>query len=80
MNTLRLLLLIFIINAADSLIIHTSFGHLEGAEIGDYHLFKKIPFAKPPVGNLRFQKPEAAGKWDGIRSAIGEVLYRIKAI
>jgi para-nitrobenzyl esterase len=31
--------------------------------------FKGIPFAAPPVGNLRWKAPQAAAKWEGIRPA-----------
>jgi para-nitrobenzyl esterase len=29
--------------------------------------FKGIPFAAPPVGNLRWKAPEPAAKWTGVR-------------
>jgi para-nitrobenzyl esterase len=32
-------------------------------------LFKRIPYAAPPVGQLRWKKPEPAKAWDGIRKA-----------
>ena len=31
------------------------------------HTFLGIPYAKSPVGDLRFRKPEPAPAWDGIR-------------
>ncbi|CAJ0593573.1 unnamed protein product [Cylicocyclus nassatus] len=33
------------------------------------NIFKHIPYAAPPVGDLRFQKAQAPEKWDGIRDA-----------
>ncbi|XP_024083442.1 liver carboxylesterase-like isoform X1 [Cimex lectularius] len=32
-----------------------------------YYSFMKIPYAKPPVGNLRFRNPEPRGAWYGLR-------------
>ncbi|XP_037296197.1 juvenile hormone esterase-like [Manduca sexta] len=34
-----------------------------------YHSFKGIPYATPPVGNLRFKAPEPATPWTGTRDA-----------
>ena len=31
--------------------------------------FTRIPYAKPPIGNLRFSPPEPAEPWDGILDA-----------
>lgn len=32
-------------------------------------VFKGIPFAAPPVGDLRWEQPQPAANWDGVRSA-----------
>ena len=34
-----------------------------------YTVFKKVPFAKPPVGDLRFRKPVHHGPWNGTLDA-----------
>jgi para-nitrobenzyl esterase len=35
----------------------------------DVRVFKGIPFAAPPVGDLRWKAPQPAAKWDGVRKA-----------
>ena len=50
--------------------ISTPVGIVEGiAENKNVIAFKGIPFAKPPIGELRWKAPVPIEKWNGIRSA-----------
>lgn len=44
-------------------------GELHGIDAGDLRVFWNIPFAAPPVDDLRFRDPEAVVSWDGVRDA-----------
>ena len=45
-------------------------GTLETSSAGTpYPVFYGIPYARPPLGELRFRRPEPAGPWNGTRSA-----------
>src|SRR6204780_3265210 len=44
-------------------------GKLEGNDQGGLIVFKGIPFAKPPVGALRWLPPEKPASWTGVRDA-----------
>jgi para-nitrobenzyl esterase len=41
-------------------------GQLEGVVSGGVAAFKGIPFAAPPVGDLRWKAPQAALPWGGV--------------
>lgn len=45
-------------------------GKIRGLIVGEDHdvyAYKGIPFAKPPVGDLRWREPVAPDKWDGVK-------------
>ena len=50
-------------------IAKTSYGKLSGVEMEGYTVFKGIPYAKPPVGELRWKLPEKPDAWEGVRAA-----------
>ena len=35
----------------------------------DVRVYRGIPFAAPPVGDLRWKAPQPAAKWQGVRKA-----------
>ncbi|KPV40903.1 carboxylesterase/lipase family protein [Alicyclobacillus ferrooxydans] len=52
-----------------SLIIQTSCGKVQGTFEGSVAVWKGIPFAKAPVGKLRFQAPQPREPWEGVFDA-----------
>ena len=50
-------------------VVCTQYGQLQGAVEGNYRAFRAIPFAAPPVGNLRWRPPVAPASWQGVRNA-----------
>ncbi|XP_042571859.1 carboxylesterase 1D-like [Cyprinus carpio] len=61
--------------AEDGLVLQTKLGALKGEYVKAkgkdtvVHSYLGVPFAKPPVGPLRFSPPQPAEKWDGVRDA-----------
>ncbi len=50
-------------------VIYTKLGGIEGVEQEDCLLFAGIPYAKPPVGELRFRAPQEMEPWEGVLRA-----------
>lgn len=44
-------------------------GKLQGVERDGMVMYKNIPYAAPPVGELRWRPPQAAPSWTGVRDA-----------
>ena len=51
------------------LVVRTDKGAVRGAYAGSAREFLGIPYAAPPTGALRWQPPQPATRWTGIRSA-----------
>src|ERR1700689_4576891 len=47
-------------------------GLLRGRSEGSTWVFKGIPFAAPPVGDLRWKAPVPSYPWQGVRDAFKE--------
>ncbi len=45
-------------------------GLVEGSATGEVLSFKGIPFAAPPLGDLRWRAPQPAQPWNGVRAAV----------
>ncbi|CCD68892.1 Gut esterase 1 [Caenorhabditis elegans] len=50
-------------------IVETNYGKVEGIEYEGAEVFLAIPFAKPPVDDLRFEKPVAPDPWEDVYPA-----------
>lgn len=53
----------------DGLSIATSEGTIRGRGTEDHRIFEGIPFARPPVGDLRLRAPRPPARWTGVRDA-----------
>ena len=49
--------------------IKTAYGLIEGVECCNYTVYRGVPFAKPPVGELRWKAPERPDAWEGVLKA-----------
>ena len=54
---------------AQSSAVHTDSGNLRGVIQGAIESFKGVPFAAPPVGELRWRAPQPVKPWTGVRNA-----------
>jgi para-nitrobenzyl esterase len=55
-------------NAAPG-VVRIDSGELEGVVAGEIVSFKNIPYAAPPIGELRWRAPQPVTAWQGVRKA-----------
>ena len=51
----------------DLSVVKTEAGLVSGTVKDDIHIFKGIPFAAPPVGDLRWKAPQPMQHWSGVK-------------
>ncbi|RYD67199.1 MAG: carboxylesterase family protein, partial [Sphingomonadales bacterium] len=54
---------------AQTPVVQTPAGGVQGSEQGQVRIFKGIPFAQAPIGAMRWKPPVAMPAWDGVRKA-----------
>jgi para-nitrobenzyl esterase len=52
-----------------AVVVRTGAGDLRGANENGIAVFRGVPYAAPPVGDLRFQSPQPVPPWHGVRDA-----------
>ncbi len=51
------------------IVVSVEGGSIRGAEVEGIRVFKGLPYAAPPVGDLRWRPPQPAARWSGVRDA-----------
>jgi len=55
--------------APDTTVVKTDSGYVSGINQDGIRVYHGIPFAAPPVGNLRWRPPAPVQPWDGVKPA-----------
>jgi para-nitrobenzyl esterase len=61
--------LVFSASTACAQIVNTTEGHVSGSTVGGSSSWLGIPYASPPIGDLRWRPPQAPQAWWGVRPA-----------
>ena len=89
-NTVRIFRIVFLwllnglclpVKSNESVTVNTDYGALRGRsrtlDGGRVNRFLGVPYARPPVGNLRFKPPQSPTRWTQTRDATGKTLFSI---
>lgn len=52
------------------MIIDTKYGKIEGIDQESYMEYRGVPYAKPPIGKLRWKAPQETDCWEGVYHAV----------
>jgi len=64
----NLIVLFFIsLSVYSQSVVETVQGKVKGYSNGNINVFKGIPFAQPPIGELRWKAPQPVLPWEGIK-------------
>jgi len=55
------------IDDSDPLVVQTNFGTVKGKEVGESYSWLGVPFASPPIGDLRFSYAVDPVSWSGVK-------------
>jgi para-nitrobenzyl esterase len=55
--------------AQDGPLVAAPAGEVRGAAADGVHVFRGIPYARPPIGELRWRPPASLPPWSGVREA-----------
>jgi len=69
MNAISIALLILLAGAASAEATKVESGLVQGTEEDGLFVYRGIPYAAPPLGDLRWRPPQPAPKWHGIGTA-----------
>lgn len=67
--TIALFLIVFTAHAQKPAPVKVAQGLLQGVTENDLTIYKGIPFAAPPVGDLRWRAPQPLRAWKGVKEA-----------
>jgi para-nitrobenzyl esterase len=68
--TLAAIATVSLVYAAETNVVSTEQGQLSGVtDPQGVTAYKGVPFAAPPIGELRWKAPQPAAHWDGVRKA-----------
>jgi para-nitrobenzyl esterase len=51
-------------------VVQTKYGKVEGLKEDNIRIYQGIPFAKPPLGELRWKAPQSPVTWKGIKKCV----------